>query len=244
MKSRVYFPTVPFAALGLILNGALRRLARSLLLYATAMVLAACASLSGKAPEITSTIDAASSTFFFECEDQYVFVARTREAHVWLFLDDVTVNLPRRLSASGEKYQSAEYLFWNKGGEALLKTADGKQRQCKNNRARAVWEAAKLNGVDFRAVGNEPGWFLELSGDLLVLETDYGASRYEFSTPPADVDAVARLTRYQVTENGRNLLLELKGSRCRDTMTGEDFPTSVSVTLDARVFQGCGRALH
>lgn len=208
------------------------------------MLLAACASLSDKLPETTGSGDAAASTFFFECEDQYVFVARAEDAHVWLFLDDVTVNLPRRLSASGEKYQSAEYLFWNKGSQARLETADGKHRQCKNNPARAIWETAKLNGVDFRAVGNEPGWFLELGRDLLVLETDYGASRYEFQTPPADVNVEARLTRYQVVENGQRLVLELEGQRCNDSMSGETFPTRVSVTLNGRILRGCGRALH
>lgn len=208
------------------------------------MLLAACASLTGKTPKTTSSGNTASSTYFFECDDQYVFVARAEGAHVWLFLKDVTVNLPRRPSASGEKYQSTEYLFWNKGGEALLETAGGKRRQCKNNRAKAIWETAKLNGVDFRAVGNEPGWFLELGGDLLVLETDYGASRYEFQTPPADVNVEARLTRYQVTESGRKLVLELKGQLCKDTMSGETFPTRVSVTLNGRILRGCGRALH
>lgn len=41
----------------------------------------------------------------------------------------------------------------------------GKKRHvhCKNNRAEAIWEDAKLRGVDFRAVGNEPGWHLELT---------------------------------------------------------------------------------
>jgi len=227
-----------------MLDGAVRKLRRLLLLFAMVMLLVACASLSGRAPEITGSGHEVASTFFFECEDQSSFVARAEDGHVWLFLDDVTVNLPRRPSASGEKYQSTEYLFWSKGSGALLETTGGKRRQCANNPARAIWEAARLNGVDFRAVGNEPGWSLELGEDLLALETDYGASRYEFRTPQADVNVDAKLTRYQVTENGQKLLLELKGQRCTDTMSGETFPTRVSATLNGRVLRGCGRALH
>ena len=227
-----------------MLDGIVQKLRRLLLLFAMAMLLVACASSSGKAPEVAGSGHAAASTFFFECEDQSSFVARAEDGHVWLFLEDVTVNLPRRPSASGEKYQSTAYLFWSKGSGALLETTGGKRRQCTNNPARAIWEAARLNGVDFRAVGNEPGWSLELGEDLLALETDYGASRYEFRTPQADVTVDAKLTRYQVTENGQEFLLELKGQRCTDTMSGETFPTRVSATLNGRVLRGCGRALH
>jgi uncharacterized membrane protein len=206
--------------------------------------MASCASLFDHPSKMQGSGKETARTFHFECEGKYVFVARVEDAHAWLFLEDVTVNLPRRPSVSGEKYQSTDYIFWIKGNQARLESSDGKSRQCKNDRARAVWEAARLNGVDFRAVGNEPGWFMELDDDLLVLETDYGASRYEFSTPPADVDVNARLTRYQAAEDGWHLLLELKGTQCMDTMSGEMFPTRVSVTLNGRVFQGCGRALY
>lgn len=225
-------------------SNALRNAGRWLLLVAAIWLMASCASLLDHPLETQGSDNEVARTFYFECQDKSVFVARVEDAHAWLFLEGVTVNLPRRPSASGEKYQSTAYLFWSKGNDARLESTDGKSRQCKNNRGRAIWEAARLNGVDFRAVGNEPGWFMELDGDLLVLETDYGASRYEFSTPPADVDVNARLTRYKVTEDGRRLLLELKGARCVDTMSEEIFPTRVSVTLNGQVLQGCGRALH
>jgi uncharacterized membrane protein len=39
-------------------------------------------------------------------------------------------------------------------------------------------------------------------------------------------------------------VLELEGQRCNDSMSGETFPTRVSVTLNGRILQGCGRALH
>ncbi len=211
---------------------------RILLLLATVFLLGSCAPFVNREPDETVS----ASTYYFECDDQLSFVARVEEAHAWLFMQDVTVNLPRRPSASGKKYQSTGYLFWIKGDGALLES--DRRRQCENNRGRAVWEAARLDGVDFRAVGNEPGWLLELAGDQVVLETDYGTSRYEFRTPPADVDVAARLTRYQVVENGQELSLELKGQRCTDTMSGEIFPTRVSITLNGRILRGCGRALH
>ncbi len=213
-----------------------------MLLIATVFLLVSCSRFVNREPQVVVSDSASAGTFYFECDDQFSFVARAEEGHAWLFMDDVTVNLPRRPSASGKKYQGTAYLFWIKGNGALLES--DRRHQCENNRARAIWEAARLDGVDFRAVGNEPGWLLELAGDRVVLETDYGTSRYEFRTPQADVDVEARLTRYQVVENGQALSLELKGQRCKDTMSGEIFPTRVSVTLNGRNLRGCGRALH
>ena len=41
-----------------------------------------------------------------------------------------------------------------------------------------VWHQAKLRGVAFRAVGQEPGWLLEISnGEGIFLVTDYGSTR-------------------------------------------------------------------
>jgi uncharacterized membrane protein len=211
-------------------------------LFATVSLLLSCTPFANRETEVAESDSSSAGTFYFECDDQFSFVARVEEGHVWLFMKDVTVNLPRRRSASGKKYQSTGYLFWIKGNGALLES--DRRRQCKNNHARAVWEAARLDGVDFRAVGNEPAWLLELAGDRVVLETDYGTSRYEFRAPQADVDVEARITRYQVAENGQALTLELKGQRCKDTMSGEIFPTRVSVTLNGRILKGCGRALH
>ncbi len=39
----------------------------------------------------------------------------------------------------------------------------------------SVWHRAKLRGVAFRAIGQEPGWLLEITnGTEILLVTDYG----------------------------------------------------------------------
>jgi len=45
----------------------------------------------------------------------------------------------------------------------MLEAEEGIRLNCRNNRAMAICVDAKLRGVDFRAVGNEPGWNLEIS---------------------------------------------------------------------------------
>jgi uncharacterized membrane protein len=109
----------------------------------------------------------------------------------------------------------------------------------------SVWERAKLEGVDFRAVGNEPGWHLEIRrGRSLLLVSDYGAHRYTFPAPEPLVDAAAARTRYEAREGDHRLTVVLEALSCRDTMSGEAFETRVTVILDNRTLRGCGRALH
>ncbi len=158
------------------------------------MLLSACSPRSenqagARAPEAFQLgIDA--ETFVYDCAEDYCFVACVEKNFVWLFLPTKTVSLPRVPSGVGDKFSDGKIMFWSRNQEALLKIADNVQYSCVNNPLKAVWEHAKLTGVDFRAVGNEPG------------------------------------------------------RRCQDTMSGEAFEVSVSVTLDERTLTGCGRALH
>ena len=43
---------------------------------------------------------------------------------------------------------------------------------------------------------------------------------------------------------GDDLVIVLEGQTCRDTMSGEEFETTVTVVLDGNKYRGCGRALH
>lgn len=187
----------------------------------------------------------AEQTFAFECSDGFRFIARTAENTLWLFLPEQAIQLPRVRSASGTKYASDKISFWNQGEVALLETGTGSHRNCVNNRTQAVWEHAKLEGVDFRATGNEPGWYMEITlADEIVLVTDYGKSAYRFKTPEPDIDPTARKTTYS-TENGQHrLVVDLEGKRCQDSMIDQSFEIAVRVKLDERQLHGCGKALH
>ena len=143
------------------------------------------------------------------------------------------------------RYSDGSITFWSKGEEALLETDENSHRNCRNNRRKAIWEDAKLNGIDFRAVGNEPGWHLEIrTGDKIVFVGDYGQSRYQFATPEPKVDQRSRTTTYEVQEAGHRAVIEIDGRSCGDTMSDETFEATVTVTLDGKKYRGCGRALH
>ncbi|PNU21446.1 hypothetical protein C2E25_02520 [Geothermobacter hydrogeniphilus] len=181
----------------------------------------------------------------YECGNGVEFVADIRPRQTWLFLPGQTVALPLVHSAdSGNRYGNGNIRFWNKGDTALLDIPDGTTYDCSVNRARSIWEDAKLRGVDFRATGNEPGWFLEIDQEQIVLVSNYGRDRFTFPSPPPQTDRQARQTRYVTSTPDHRLNILLEGVACRDDMSGEAFETRVELELDGRKLRGCGRAQH
>ncbi len=183
--------------------------------------------------------------YVYECEGGYEFVASIEDGGVWLFLPDQAIKLPHVSSGSGTKYREGDKLFWSKGDEAFLEIAGGKYQGCINNRAKAIWEQAKLNGWDYRAGGNEPDWHILISKEKgIVFVSDYGQTVNKFAVPEPLIDKINATAKYHVQENGHNLDITIKGTKCLDTMSDELFETSVTVTLDNERFNGCGKALH
>lgn len=184
-------------------------------------------------------------TLVYECPDGFEAVVRLETDHAWLFLPGRTAELPRVPSGSGIHYADGTLRFWGKGEEARFEIDGTTHRGCRNNPRRAVWEHAKLNGADFRAVGNEPGWYLEISeGAGILLVTDYGQNQYRFEHAELTERPLERTSIYRANTDGHALELVLRAEPCRDSMSGEAFETRVTVYLDHRTLHGCGRALH
>ena len=196
-------------------------------------------------PSTQTSASTNAKTYVYQCNKSYQFVARLENNNVWLFLPGQIHALPRVTSASGAKYTNGTITFWSKGEEALLQTPSQTYRNCKNNRRAAIWEHAKLNGVNFRATGNEPGWHLEITqGQNILFVTNYGQNRYTFQTPESETFPDQAQTIYQAQNSRDKLTIVLEGKRCRDTMADESYSTTVTVTLNDKTYRGCGRPLH
>ena len=187
------------------------------------------------------------ATYFFECEG-LEFTARHDQRGVYLFLPGRTLLLAETPSGSGAQYTDGQSTFWSKGEEALLEVGGKTYSQCRNNRRRAVWEDAKLNGVDFRAVGNEPGWYLEIydkgTPEKIDFVGDYGQVYYTFPSVQREARETRERKRYTARIGGHQLEVTLEKGPCLDDMSGEAFETSVTVKLNNRSYRGCGKALH
>jgi len=104
-----------------------------------------------------------------------------------------------------------------------------------------VWHQARLRGVSFRAIGQEPGWLLEITtGSEILLVLDYGQSRTVYAYVEPEVYPELHKSRYRTGD----LEILLEGKDCQDTMSGEEFAATVTVTIDNRRLSGCGRALR
>jgi putative lipoprotein len=111
------------------------------------------------------------------------------------------------------------------------------QELAKNN----VWHKAKLRGVAFRAIGQEPGWLLEITnGEEILLVTDYGKNKKSYPYVEPEEDKAARKTVFLV-DDSTSVLIE--GKPCTDSMSGESFEVKVTVKQGNKTLQGCGRAL-
>lgn len=197
-------------------------------------------------PDIrASTTVTDAQTYVYECPDDFSFVARTETDRAWLFLPGTTLELALIQSTSGTNYTNGSVSFWRNNNEAVVESGEIKHTGCKNNRARAIWEHAKLNGVDFRALGNEPGWYMEISNrqDILLV-TDYGQQTYRFTSAIINSKPHERTTSYHAQSNGNSVEIVIKGTPCQDSMSGEAFSAAVTVLINNKRYMGCGKALH
>lgn len=116
--------------------------------------------------------------------------------------------------------------------------------ECVGTDAKDVWEAAKLRGVAVRAIGNEPGWLLEIAPNRqLVFAWDYGNHRAAAATPAPQVDAASHTTVYTAKTGAGDLRVELQDGQCSDGMSDLRYPTSAKVTLAGKSYAGCARTL-
>lgn len=180
-------------------------------------------------------------TYVFVCDEGTSYTVRTTGTDAWVFRPDGTLQLPVVPSDRVRRYSDGNFELRIEGEKAWLGERGGEPRACRNDRRRAIWERAKLDGADFRAVGNEPGWYLEIRKQRrIVLVADYGETRVELPLPEPAVDPSSRATRWDAGE----LVVEVTGHPCTDTMSGEQFPSEVMVHWEGRTLRGCGRALH
>ncbi|HEU5208882.1 MAG TPA: hypothetical protein VFU06_05670 [Longimicrobiales bacterium] len=109
----------------------------------------------------------------------------------------------------------------------------------------AVWEAARRRGVRFRAVGQEPGWVVELyPRERMHVLADYGA--LEFDSPWAEPvrDEEEDSVVYTTSTPEHTVRMTVTEVPCTDTMSGEGFTHAIVLELDERVLYGCGRSLE
>jgi uncharacterized membrane protein len=152
--------------------------------------------------------------------------------------------LQPRPSSTGARFEDAEWLFWNRGAQALLQKKPAPPVYCTEVRALSLIEDARARGVTFRGRGNEPGWLLEVGpGHRVLLEDDHGGQRSLWPALAPSPGPVPGSTRYSAESDGRRYQITLLPDACVDDMSGERFTSSATIEIDGRRRRGCGTVI-
>ena len=154
------------------------------------------------------------------------------------------LQLPIAQSGSGARYADGKgNELWNKGDAATLALAGEEKRDCTVTQDVSPWENARTRGIVFRAIGQEPGWWVEIgSGDSppLHAELDYGERKIVVARSMGTSSTPGYGGK---TDDGITVVLRTKSESCSDAMSGERFDTSAELTVGDKVYEGCGAYL-
>jgi uncharacterized membrane protein len=110
--------------------------------------------------------------------------------------------------------------------------------------SRRVWEEARARGITFRAIGQEPGWVLEIiEGRTISLLTNHGEDELVVPAPRAMTSADGRVVTYHAVTEAHDVRILIRAEPCSDAMSGERFSTTVEVLVDGVTYHGCGRMM-
>lgn len=210
-------------------------LQRNLLGLAAALsllVLSGCAGrgLGGERAAAAQAAAVALPVDHYRCGDLAVALRQQAEAATLEVGGEVLVMRPV-LAASGAMLEAADdpsTTFWSKGDAAMLALRGRAYPECRRVAAKPL----------YRAVGNEPGWRLDVTDKALLLLADYGETRV--TAPAPLVERGEGFRHYQAQADGRELSALVSARVCVDSMSGMTHPDTVELRWDGRVLQGCG----
>ena len=186
--------------------------------------------------------DIKSTVFVYNCTNNYHFVAELKKDEAWLFLPLKTLKVDKVESNSETIYTSDNTVFSYNGHKATLRV-DKEHYSCQNDGITATFEKAKLDGVAFRGIGNEPGWVLEITSDKeVVLITNLGENTTTFEVTEKYLGTHA--TEYKMKSIHNTLFVRIENRECKDTMVDKTYESTVYINFDGINMQGCGKSLY
>jgi len=149
-------------------------------------------------------------------------------------------------AAFGAKYEGGEgESYWIKGEEAVLTLAGKEVGRCTKSDHASPWVDAQARGIGFRAVGSEPGWYVEVGrGETPPLHAlvDYGQREIAIAgAEPLTGDTAG--FRGTATD-GTAIELRITRTSCNDGMSGEAFEASAELLVADKPYKGCGAYLE
>lgn len=200
-------------------------------------VLGGCVTQPG--PDETTETAAHSNGPVIVC-DGIAFHAVMHEKQATLYLPGIALSLPRMPTESGTRYAANNYVLWQKPNGVIFNTPDKQFHHCGVQYRHNPWANAWLRGVDFRAVGNEPGWTLEMS-DTRGIQLHWNGGKRELRDTLPAVSRDDELFSYRGGTADQPLLVDIMARPCRDSMKGDTHSHAVRVRTGGQTLLGCGR---
>jgi uncharacterized membrane protein/membrane-bound inhibitor of C-type lysozyme len=195
-------------------------------------------------PQATAAPETA-RTFVYDCDGGVSFTVRTGPGEVALWAPAALGGAYQVLSlvraASGARYEEGDTAFWSRGDLATLEFAGRRYVDCRSNPRAVPWADAKRRGATFRALGNEPAWYVEVFPERLAIVRELGTKRTELPHGGALVEGAR--TTYRAAADGLEATVVIERRACADSMSGEGFEAAATITFEDRTLRGCGRFL-
>jgi putative lipoprotein len=153
-----------------------------------------------------------------------------------------TLTLPHVESLTGARYADISgNSFMRQADTAKLILAGDESRDCTHGDHVSPWIEAASRGIAFRAVGSEPGWFVEVDNGAspsLHATLDYGEREVIVAeAQPANLGFTGKAA------DGTPVVLDIQRTRCQDGMSGEAFEAIAQLVVGDKTYRGCGAFL-
>jgi putative lipoprotein len=209
---------------------------RLLLTYDTTGVL----TFARDAGSIAAAFPETGRTHVFDCAPGVRFTVRTGPGEIALWPPESVggryIVLGASASDSGTRYEDGDDVVVLEDDRATFQITGQRFEDCAPNQRAVPWADAARRGVTFRAIGNEPAWHIEVSPMMLTMTTNLGADRAELAYEEPVVEALR--TTYRAAGDGHELVAVVERAPCVDTMSGEPFEATATVTFDRRDVPG------
>ena len=197
-------------------------------------------------PAAPAPVEATVTSVNFQCGDERISAAFDNAAgNVTLSIGGQPLTLPQAVAASGARYADDQgNEFWNKGSNATLTRGGQPAVECAQTELASPWDQAKARGAAFRAVGNEPGWAVEVGlgeAPALTATLDNGERNIEVAQAQALTGGNSGFSGK--AGDGTAVELLIKRETCTDAMSGEAFAASAQLKVGDKTYSGCGRFL-
>ena len=216
-------------------SGGFRRLGAAVRAACVMTGLVAVACLPRSRPVVADPVDLLS---VYSCAGDLQFGVRELGGVATIRLPMQTIALPRVRSATGVRYAGPTGELVKRGTTATLIVGTERHTDCTGQTATSLDDAARMLGVEYRAVGREPGWSLEIDEGRYMRFLIDGSHAVHLAVPTPTGDASRRV--YRVSANGQELEAIIEARPCTSQASSTPFPNTVIVTYNGFPHAGCG----